>query len=180
MLEILKQKGYNIDSIDQSVSIFEESIANYSKPSEYVESYAVCVNSLENSVELCLRYLNVTNQTITLPKNISNRIPNVLKKTDNIVEYERKEWAGIYNIGDTKIVDGTHRFHKKMYTSGTYHCISFDYTGIIKIGNGSIIISDDSEFIKFAKQYVNENNLGMTSTESVSYTHLTLPTIYSV
>ena len=64
MISQLISKGYNINDPWDCVTIFENKLAEYAG-----SKYAVCVDSCSSALFLCMKYLNITDQVITLPKH---------------------------------------------------------------------------------------------------------------
>ncbi len=131
------------------VTLFETKLAEYSG-----SKYAVCVDSCSNSIFLCLKYLKIFNQIIEIPKNTYASVPMQCIHAGNKIRFMDKEWKGEYNLGDTPIVDSATRFCKNMYNKNTYRCLSFHHRKILAIGKGGAILTDDENFVNWARPMI--------------------------
>lgn len=132
-----------------SVTLFENKLAEYAG-----SKYAVCVDSCSNAMFLCMKYLGITGQVITLPKHTYASTPMQCIHAGNQIQFEDVEWSGEYHLGTTAIVDAATRFCKGMYKSGTYYCVSFHHRKTLKIGRGGVILTDDKEFADWCRPMI--------------------------
>lgn len=132
-----------------SVTLFENKLAEYAG-----SKYAVCVDSCSNAMFLCMKYLGITGQVITLPKHTYASTPMQCIHAGNQIQFEDIEWSGEYHLGDTPIVDAATRFRKGMYKLGTYYCVSFHHRKTLKIGRGGVILTDDKEFADWCRPMI--------------------------
>ena len=132
-----------------SVTTFENQLAAYSG-----SKYAVCVDSCSNAMFLCMKYLGITGQTITLPKHTYASTPMQCIHAGNQIRFEDIEWSGEYHLGDTPIVDAATRFRKGMYKPNTYYCVSFHHRKTLKIGRGGVILTDNKEFVDWCRPMI--------------------------
>jgi dTDP-4-amino-4,6-dideoxygalactose transaminase len=132
-----------------AVTLFENKLAEYAG-----SKYAVCIDSCSNAIFLCLKYLNITNKTIILPSKTYASVPMQCIHAGNNIDFVDLEWSGEYPIGDTPIIDAATRFRKGMYRAGTYYCLSFHHRKTLKIGRGGVILTDDAEFVKWARPMI--------------------------
>lgn len=123
------------------VTAFENKLAEYSG-----SKYAVCVDSCSNAMFLCMKYLGITGQTITLPKHTYASTPMQCIHAGNKIQFKDIEWSGEYYLGNTPIVDAATKFCKGMYIPDTYYCVSFHHRKTLKIGRGGVILTDDKQF----------------------------------
>lgn len=149
MISQLISKGYQINDPWDCVTLFENELAIYSG-----SKYAVCVDSCSNAMFLCLKYLNITNQIIELPKHTYASTPMQCIHAGNKIRFIDKEWSGYYYLGDTNIVDAATRFKKNMYIPDTYFCVSFHHRKTLKIGRGGVILTNDNEFVKWCRPMI--------------------------
>lgn len=149
MISQLVNKGYVINDPWDVVTIFENKLAEYAG-----SKYAVCVDSCSNAMFLCMKYLNVTNTVIELPKNTYPSTPMQCIHAGNKIRFVDKEWSGDYFLGNTKIVDGATRFRKNMYIPDSYYCVSFHHRKTLKIGKGGVILTNDAEFVKWCRPMI--------------------------
>jgi dTDP-4-amino-4,6-dideoxygalactose transaminase len=145
MFEELKFKGYKFDDPWDIVDLFEKKLAEYAG-----SKYAVCVDSCSNAIFLCLKYLQISNQTIDIPKNTYASVPMQCIHAGNVVNFIDKTWQGYYQLTPTPIVDSATRFTKNMYIPDTYYCLSFHHRKILNIGKGGAILTDDKSFVDWA------------------------------
>jgi len=132
-----------------SVTEFENKLAEYAG-----SKYAVCVDSCSNAMFLCMKYLGITGQTITLPKYTYASTPMQCIHAGNQIRFEDIEWSGEYYLGDTPIIDAATRFHKGMYKKDTYYCVSFHHRKTLKIGRGGVILTDNKEFVDWCRPMI--------------------------
>lgn len=145
MISQLKDKGYDIKDPWDAVTLFENKLAEYSG-----SKYAVCLDSCSNAIFLCLKYLGIVGQTLTLPKHTYASVPMQCIHAGNFIRFEDRAWTGCYQIGNTAIYDGATIFKKNMYISNTYFCLSFHHRKTLKIGRGGAILTDDKAFVDWA------------------------------
>jgi len=149
MISQLIDKGYNINDPWDCVTIFENKLAEYSG-----SKYAVCVDSCSNALFLCLKYLNINNQIISLPRNTYSSVPMQCIHAGNKIRFEFREWSGSYYLSDTPIIDSACKFSKNMYVPNTYYCLSFHHRKILNIGKGGAICTDDENFVKWCRPMI--------------------------
>jgi dTDP-4-amino-4,6-dideoxygalactose transaminase len=149
MISQLISNGYNIQDPWDAVTLFENKLAAYAG-----SKYAVCVDSCSNAMFLCMKYLNITGQVITLPKHTYSSTPMQCIHAGNKIKFVDLEWSGEYELGNTKIIDAATRFRKDMYIPDTYYCLSFHHRKTLKIGRGGVILTDDAEFVKWARPMI--------------------------
>lgn len=149
MIKELIEKGYPIDDPWDVVTIFENKLAEYSG-----SKYAVCVDSCSSALFLCLKYLKIEGQTIVLPKNTYASVPMQCIHAGNKIRFQDIEWSGEYHLGNSPIIDGATRFMRNMYKRNSYYCVSFHHRKILKIGRGGVILTDDENFVKWARPMI--------------------------
>lgn len=153
ILEDLKKvKNIDLDQITDPwdvVTLFEQKLAEYAG-----SKYAVCVDSCSNAMFLCLKYLKITNQIIELPKHTYASTPMQCIHAGNYIRFIDKEWSGIYELGNTNIIDAATRFQKNMYIHGSYFCVSFHHRKTLKIGRGGVILTDDLDFVQWCRPMI--------------------------
>lgn len=132
-----------------TVTEFENRLAKYAG-----SKYAVCVDSCSNAMFLCMKYLGITGQTITLPKHTYASTPMQCIHAGNKIQFEDIEWSGEYYLGNTPIVDAATKFCKDMYIPNTYYCVSFHHRKTLRIGRGGVILTDDELFDKWCRPMI--------------------------
>jgi dTDP-4-amino-4,6-dideoxygalactose transaminase len=131
------------------VTEFENKLAEYAG-----SKYAVCVDSCSNAMFLCMKFLGITGQIITLPKHTYASTPMQCIHAGNRIQFVDIEWSGEYHLGNTPIVDAATRFRRGMYKPDTYYCVSFHHRKTLKIGRGGVILTNDSEFVKWCRPMI--------------------------
>ena len=131
------------------VTEFENKLADYAG-----SKYAVCVDSCSNAMFLCMKYLGITGQTITLPKHTYASTPMQCIHAGNRIQFVDIEWSGEYHLGNTPIVDAATRFCRGMYKPDTYYCVSFHHRKTLKIGRGGVILTDDRKFVEWCRPMI--------------------------
>jgi dTDP-4-amino-4,6-dideoxygalactose transaminase len=149
MISQLKDKGYKINDPWDAVTLFEEKLAEYAG-----SKYAVCLDSCSNALFLCLRYLNIKDQVIEIPKHTYASVPMQIIHSGNKIRFIDKKWSGEYYLGDTKVVDAATRFHRDMYQKDSYYCLSFHHRKTLKIGRGGVILTDDADFVSWCRPMI--------------------------
>jgi dTDP-4-amino-4,6-dideoxygalactose transaminase len=149
MISQLKDKGYSINDPWDAVTIFENRLAEYAG-----SKYAVCVDSCSHAMFLCMKYLNITNQTIELPANTYPSTPMQCIHAGNRIRFVNKEWSGEYYLEPTPIIDGATRFRRGMYHPESYYCVSFHHRKTLKIGKGGVVLTDDLDFVEWCRPMI--------------------------
>jgi dTDP-4-amino-4,6-dideoxygalactose transaminase len=132
-----------------TVTEFENKLAKYAG-----SKYAVCVDSCSSAMFLCMKYLGITGQTITLPKHTYASTPMQCIHAGNKIQFEDIKWSGEYYLGNTPIVDAATKFCKDMYIPNTYYCVSFHHRKTLRIGRGGVILTDDELFDKWCRPMI--------------------------
>jgi len=129
---------------------FEEEIARYTGA-----PYVCCVDSASNALFLCLLYSNVKDIEITIPSHTYMSIPNEIIRAGGKVKFRPSPEIlyGEYQLKPTIIWDSALHFTADMFRPGMLQCLSF--TGpykILSISKGGAVLSDDIEFINWARK----------------------------
>lgn len=149
ILEELKVKGYEINDPWDAVTLFENKLAEYAG-----SKYAVVTDSCSSALFLCMKYLDVKDTIITLPKNTYASVPMQCIHAGNKVRFLDIPWSGYYRLGQTDIIDAAVRFKRSMYIKDTYFCVSFHHRKIVKIGRGGVILTDDINFVNWCRPMI--------------------------
>lgn len=149
ILEELKVKGYEINDPWDAVTLFENKLAEYSG-----SKYAVVTDSCSSALFLCMKYLDVKDTIITLPKNTYASVPMQCIHAGNKVRFLDIPWSGYYRLGQTDIIDAAVRFKRGMYIKDTYFCVSFHHRKVVKIGRGGVILTDDINFVNWCRPMI--------------------------
>jgi dTDP-4-amino-4,6-dideoxygalactose transaminase len=149
MISQLISKGYNINDPWDCVTIFENKLAEYAG-----SKYAVCVDSCSSALFLCMKYLNINDQVITLPKHTYASVPMQCIHAGNKIRFVDQDWSGYYNLGSTHIIDGAVCFNKGMYVQDSYFCVSFHHRKTLKIGRGGVILTNNINFVNWCRPMI--------------------------
>lgn len=144
-------KEYSINDSWDWVTHFENEVANYCG-----SKYAVACDSNSNAIRLVLHYLEITNQDITIPANTYVSVPNQIILSGNRPKFEKIEWDGMYELGNTSIVDAATALYNGMYEKylDSYMILSFHFKKILNIGQGGMILTNDEKFNEWARPMI--------------------------
>jgi hypothetical protein len=68
------------------------------------------------------------------------------------VEFEDREWSGVYQLKPTNIYDGATRWTEGMYEAGYgFQVVSFQMKKRIPIGKGGMILTNNKESVEWFK-----------------------------
>lgn len=140
---------YHIEDSWDWVTYFEEEVAKFCG-----SKYAIACDSNSNAIRLLLHYLNIQNNDIIIPANTYVSIPNQIILSGNTPVFEDIQWEGMYELGNTSIIDSATSFSENMYIPNTYMVLSFHLKKIIKIGKGGMILTDNSHFNNWARPMI--------------------------
>ncbi len=150
-LNFYKKKGFQFKDPWDITTNFEKIIADYSG-----SKYAIGLNSCSSAIFLCLKYIenknkNRLNRNVIIPEKTYCSVPMQIIHAGFKPVYKKINWEGLYELKPFKIIDGATRFTENQYIKGSLHCLSFHHRKILKIGVGGMILTDDKNFIKWAK-----------------------------
>lgn len=128
------------------IDIFEKKVAKYAG-----SKYAIAVDSCSNALFLCLKYLKAEG-TITIPARTYLSVPMQIIHAGCEVEFKDYSWLGEYLLDPYPIVDAAQMFTKNMYEKGTYYCLSFQASKILKIGKGGMILTNDRKSVQWFRR----------------------------
>ncbi len=120
---------------------FEETVARYTGA-----PFAISIDNCSNALFLCLKYLDITQKTITIPSCTYMSVPCSIIHAGGTVKFKKSNpiLKGAYQLDPTPVWDSALRFTKNMYLKNQYMCLSF--TGpkkILQLGKGGMILTDD-------------------------------------
>jgi len=131
----------------QIVRMFEEEVAEYTGA-----PYAVAVDSCTNAIFLCLKWFNVSDLAVRIPRKTYLSVPMSIIHAGGIPIFENREWSGIYKLEPFPVYDAAKRFTSDMYVFGAYMCLSFHIKKLISIGKGGMILCDDANAYRWFKK----------------------------
>lgn len=153
-------KEYSINDPWDWVDVFENTVKQYTG-----SKHAIACDSNSNAIRLLLHYLDITNCDIEIPKRTYVSVPNQIILSGNRPKFVDTHWDGMYELGDTNIVDAATAFHQEMYKEfeDSYMVLSFHTKKIVNIGKGGMILTNDDKFEKWARPMIydgrNKRNL---------------------
>lgn len=144
-------KEYTIKDSWDWVTHFEEEVADYCG-----SQYAIACDSNSNAIRLLLHYIEVKNREIRIPANTYVSVPNQIILSGNKPVLETIKWEGMYELGNTSIVDAATAFHKDMYLEylDSFMVLSFHFKKILNIGQGGMILTNDKDFEEWARPMI--------------------------
>jgi dTDP-4-amino-4,6-dideoxygalactose transaminase len=134
---------------------FEETIAEYCG-----SPYAVAVDNATNGLFLCMKYLEIEDQEITIPARTFMSVPCAIIHAGNKVNFDKnhpsiigKKLKGQYRLEPFPIWDSALTFKKNMYIPGEFQCLSFSGPHkFLKLGKGGMILTDSKEAYQWLKR----------------------------
>ena len=142
---------YKINDPWDWVTHFEGELSNYCG-----YNHGIACDSNSNAIRLVLHYLEITNQEIEIPAHTYVSVPNQIILSGNVPKFKDIKWNGLYPLGDTKIIDAATALSKDMskgYEDG-YMILSFHLKKILNIGQGGMILTNDSKFNEWARPMI--------------------------
>ncbi len=144
--DLIKKAGYHWDDARDIIDLFESKLAEYAG-----SKYAVAVDCCTNGIYLCLRYREVKANVI-IPSNTYVSIPMQIIHAGAKPVFKHIEWSGIYELGDTGIIDGAARYTRGMYVGNdSLQVLSFQIKKRLPIGKGGAILTDSLEAYNWLK-----------------------------
>lgn len=142
----LLQKGYTWKDPRDIVTLFEEKLASYAG-----SKYAVTTDSCSNALFLALRFRSVSG-SVLIPRQTYASVPMQIIHAGGKPVFEDLEWTGIYQLGNSGILDSAGRFTHAMYEGdGALQCLSFQIKKRLPIGRGGCILTDDKKAYEWLK-----------------------------
>jgi len=129
---------------------FESSLASYTGA-----RFVVATDCCSNALFLCLKYVGIKGQTITIPNHTYMSVPCQIIHAGGKVKFRKslKFLSGAYKLSPTPVWDSALRFTKNMYKKGQYMCLSFSGPKkILKLGKGGAILTDDEKAYEWFKR----------------------------
>ena len=134
---------------------FEEIVADYCGA-----PYAVAVDNATNGLFLCMKYLKVEDQEITIPARTFMSVPCAIIHAGNKVNFDQnhpaivdKKLKGQYRLDPYPIWDSALSFKRNMYIPGEFQCLSFSGPHkFLILGNGGMILTDSEEAYQWLKR----------------------------
>lgn len=135
---------------------FEKELAKYTGA-----PYVLAIDNQSNALFLCLLYKKYKGhlskgQPVSIPSHTYPSVPCEIIRAGLSVEFRpsNPNLTGMYELGETGVIDSALRFTTGMYLKGTMMCLSF--TGPfkhLKLGKGGAILLDDKEAYEKIKKW---------------------------
>ena len=154
---------HNKDSLLQRASsgayrvtqTFEDEIVNYTGA-----PYAVAIDCATNALFLCMKYLELEDEEITIPARTFMSVPCAIIHSGNRVAFDKNHPAirgtklkGQYKLEPFPIWDSALTFHRDMYIPGEFQCLSFSGPHkYLKMGKGGMILTDNKDAYEWFKR----------------------------
>lgn len=145
-LDQLRQAGYMFEDPFDVIHMFERKICAYTNA-----PMCVVVDSDTHALELCLRYYleQGIDMKITCPKHTYVSVPMTLYNLNIKFDWTDEDWSGIYQLGDTTLLDAATRFTAGMYLDNYDMCLSFQWQKQLKIGKGGAVLTDNTDLYEW-------------------------------
>ena len=147
-LDQIKELGYDWEDPRDVVDIFEKKVAKFAG-SRYAVAVDCCTHGLFLALQ-CIKRYRKNLAEIIIPKNTYISVPMLILQAGFRVQFEDREWSGLYQLKPYNVWDGATRWNKGMYDGG-FHIVSFQLKKRVPIGRGGMILLDresDYEYIK--------------------------------
>jgi len=139
------------------IRMFEENVAEYCGA-----PYAIAVDNATNALFLCLKFLQIEGEEITIPARTFMSVPCTIIQTGNKVKFDKNhpslvgnKLKGQYKLEPFPIWDSALSFTSNMYIPGQFQCLSFSGPHkYLKCGKGGMILTDDKEAYEWFKRAV--------------------------
>jgi dTDP-4-amino-4,6-dideoxygalactose transaminase len=164
---------------------FEDSIAEYCG-----SKFAVGIDNASNGLFLCLKFIGVEGQTITIPNRTYLSVPCSIIHAGAHVKFDDQhptvngnKLRGQYKLDPFPVWDSALTFRRNMYISGQFMCLSFSGPHkFLKLGKGGMILTDNAEACEWFKKarYSGRNEGGDHLTDTldvVGWNYYLLPDI---
>ncbi len=138
-----KSIKHNVFEINR---MFEEELCEYTGA-----PYCVATDSCTSALLLCLLYHDVKGKEVLVPKHTYLSVPQMVIIAGGVPVFQHIEWSGRYTLAPYPIVDSAKRLTSDMYKAGEYQCLSFHIKKQLPIGKGGAVLTDNPEFVEWAK-----------------------------
>jgi dTDP-4-amino-4,6-dideoxygalactose transaminase len=114
--------------------------------------YVVVTDGCTNAIELCFRYLNVTECQFSPYTYLS--IPMLMHRLNinySYLDHAWQRWVGEYPFINTPVWDSARLLKQGMYRAGQMQCLSFGNTKPLQLGRvGAILLDDEEAYYKLS------------------------------
>ena len=145
-LDQLRQAGYIFEDPFDVIHMFERKICAYTNA-----PMCVVVDSDTHALELCLRYYleQGIDMKMTCPKHTYVSVPMTLYNLNIKFDWTDEDWSGIYQLGDTALLDAATRFTAGMYLDNYDMSHSTQWQEQLKIGKGGAVLTDNTDLYEW-------------------------------
>lgn len=150
VMKEIKSK-YEINDPWDWVTHFENEVAEYSG-----YRYGIACDSNSNAIRLCLHYLGIKNHRIRIPAKTYVSVPNQIILSGNKPEFVDIEWDGLYELGETGIIDAATALYRNMGDGyeDKIMILSFHFKKILNIGQGGMILTNNKVFNEWLRPMI--------------------------
>ena len=145
-LDQLRKAGYMFEDPFDVIHMFELKICAYTNA-----PMCVVVDSDTHALELCLRYYleQGIDMKMTCPKHTYVSVPMTLYNLNIKFDWTDEDWSGLYQLGNTTLLDAATRFTAGMYLDNYDMCLSFQWQKQLKIGKGGAVLTDNTDLYEW-------------------------------
>ena len=145
-LDQVRELGYDWKDPWDVVEMFEQEVAEFAGC-----DYGIAVDNCTDGLFLCLKYIGYQREVV-IPSRTYCSVPMTIVNAGCSVEFEDREWSGVYQLKPTNIYDGATRWTEGMYEAGYgFQVVSFQMKKRIPIGKGGMILTNNKESVEWFK-----------------------------
>lgn len=150
--KLLRDLGYNWNDPRDIIDIFENKIAKFAN-----SKYAVLTDCCSHGMFLSYKYLLSIGELklkdiITIPKHTYISAAWQIKHAGLTVNFDNREWSGIYQCKGSRVWDAAVRWTKNMFLNdNSLMVVSFQIKKRIPIGKGGVILTNDEQAARWLK-----------------------------
>jgi dTDP-4-amino-4,6-dideoxygalactose transaminase len=136
----------------QVVKDLEDAIAVYTGA-----PYVVTVNSCTMALLLACAWqfrglFGIARPVVSIPKHTYVSVPQAIIHAGGRVEFDNREWFGMYQLRPYAIWDSARWFTSNMYRPGNMQCVSFHATKTLGDTQGGAILLDNPAAYEWLKR----------------------------
>ena len=152
---LIRTLGYKWEDPRDIVGIFEEKLARFAG-----SKYAIAVDCCTHAIFLSLKYFQQESGSkdlgmggvVSIPDNTYVSVPMQILHAGLAPRFVEQEWSGLYELGQSKVIDGAGRFTAGMYKGEGYlHTLSFQIKKRLPIGRGGAILTNSQDAYNWLK-----------------------------
>ncbi len=144
--EAIRKLGYEWEDPREIVDIFENKLAKFAG-----SKYCVLTDSASSGLFLSLQYRKMKTQ-ISIPVQTYASVAMQIISSGNELLFRNIDWSGMYELGDTKVIDSAARFGPDIYHGDDYlQVLSFQIKKRLPIGKGGAVLTSSKEAYEWLK-----------------------------